>query len=120
MGLAQWVWRSIADVSSSVDAPVWTQCSGSGAFAVLLVFVSVNQVLVRLWARVPGTGSGAMACVTMTRSSACSTRADGPLFDGMSDREMRSCEGMAAPVIGSEGSEALCERLTGSAGSRIA
>jgi hypothetical protein len=34
------------------------------ACAVWLVFVSVNQVLVRLWTRVPGTGSGAMACVT--------------------------------------------------------
>jgi hypothetical protein len=61
-----------------------------GAFAVVLVFVSVNQVLVRLWTRVPGTGSGAMACVTMTRPSALSLPGHGPLFDGMSDREMRS------------------------------
>jgi hypothetical protein len=42
-----------------------------GACAVLLVFVSVNQVLVRLWMRVPGTGSGAMACVSRTRPRRC-------------------------------------------------
>lgn len=78
-----------------------------GAFAVVLVFVSVNQVLVRLWTRVPGTGSGAMACVNMTRQSALSVPGHSPLFDGLSDREVRSCKGMAAPVIGSEGSEAL-------------
>ena len=90
-----------------------------GACAVVLVFVSVNQVLVRLWTRVPGPGSGAMACVSMTRQSACSAWV-------MARRSMAcltgKCvlRGMAAPVIGGEGSEALCERLIGSGGSRTA
>jgi hypothetical protein len=44
------------------------------ACAVLLVFVSVNQVLVRLWTRVPGTGSGARAVCQMTRRAACGPR----------------------------------------------
>jgi hypothetical protein len=84
-----------------------------------VVFVSVNQVLVRLWMRVPGTGSGAMACVGMTRRSALSARAVA--------RRSMACltgkcvlRGMAAPVIGGEGSEALCERLIGSAAATLA
>jgi len=44
----------------------------------------------------------------------------GPSFDGLSDRVMWSCEGLAAPVIGGEGSEALCERLIGSGGATVA
>jgi hypothetical protein len=60
-----------------------------GACAVMMVFVSVNQVLVRLWTRVPGAGSGASAGVMMTRRSALQGPGHGPLFDGMSDREVR-------------------------------
>ena len=91
----------------------------TGAHAVWLVFVSVNQVLVRLWTRVPGTGSGAMACVSMTRQSACSPRVMARCSMACLTGKCVPC-GMAAPVIGGEGSEALCERLTGSRGSMIA
>jgi hypothetical protein len=92
---------------------------GTGAPAVVLVFVSVNQVLVRLWARVPGTGSGAMACVSMTRQSACSPRVMARCSMACLTGKCVPC-GMAAPVIGGEGSEALCERLIGSGGSGAA
>ena len=47
----------------------------AGACAVLLVFVSVNQVLVRLWMRVPGTGSGAIGVCQYDTAAALSPRA---------------------------------------------
>jgi hypothetical protein len=102
-----------------VAAPGGTQSSCLGVCAVLLVFVSVNQVLVRLWARVPGTGSGARACVSMTRQSACSPRVMARCSMACLTGKCVPC-GMAAPVIGGEGSEALCERLIGSGGSGAA
>jgi hypothetical protein len=90
-----------------------------GACAVMMVFVSVNQVLVRLWARVPGTGSGAIGvCHDDTadaRSARAVARRSMACLTGKCVRVGVPC-GMAAPVIGGEGSEALCDRLIGSAG----
>jgi len=115
-------YSSIAEFSSSVDVRAWTQCSG--------------------WVRAPrvglcqcesGSGASLDACamsVARCQSSGVGRLSDawrrtpatdpGPSFDGLSDRVMWSCEGLAAPVIGGEGSEALCERLIGSRGSTMA
>jgi hypothetical protein len=64
-------------------------------------------------------GSGAMACVSMTRQSACSPRVMARCSMACLTGKCVPC-GMAAPVIGGEGSEALCERLIGSGGSGAA
>ena len=81
-------------------SPACKHAVATAALAVVLVFVSVNQVLVRLWAR-----------VSSDRSSDWSTL---PSFGRMSDRELpfarlnalHSGKG-GAPTVGGEGSEAL-------------
>ena len=85
----------------------------------LLVFVSVNQVLVRLWMRVPGAGSGAIGVCQDDTAEALSPRAVARCSMACLTGKCVPC-GMAAPVIGGEGSEALCERLIGSGGATIA
>ena len=81
-------------------SPACKRAVAAAALAVVLVFVSVNQVLVRLWAR-----------VSRDRSSDWSTL---PSFGRMSDRELLfdrlnalAFELDGAPTVGGEGSEAL-------------
>ena len=70
-----------------------------GACAVRVVFVSVNQVLVRLWTRVlcqSSDGSHWLLDVCLTTGDWQLTTDHGPLFDGLSDRVMRPCGGFPA------------------------
>jgi hypothetical protein len=81
-------------------SPACKHAVAAAALAVVLVFVSVNQVLVRLWARVITINPFGLGAI--------------PSFGRMSDRELplarlnalhSGCNG--APTVGGEGSEAL-------------
>jgi len=85
---------------------------------VALFFITVNQVLVRLWARVPELVFGfTVRGGRLTGSGQCAPDADrGPSFGRMSDREtVRSLNALHsaggwAPAVGRRGFRDVCER----------
>ena len=87
-------------VRRGITSPACKHAVAAAALAVVLVFVSVNQVLVRLWARAAQIQSSDWRRV--------------PSFGRMSDRELPLVRLNAlhsgksgAPTVGGEGSEAL-------------
>jgi hypothetical protein len=84
-----------ASVRRGIASPACKHAVVSAALAVVLVFVSVNQVLVRLWAR-----------VSRDRSSDWSTL---PSFGRMSDRELPFAR--AAPQRSAARVQRRCERF---------
>jgi hypothetical protein len=81
-------------------SPAYKRAVAAAASAVVLVFVSVNQVLVRLWARAVKINPSGLVAI--------------PSFGRMSDRELLfdrlhalHAGPSGAPAVGGEGSEAL-------------
>jgi hypothetical protein len=89
-----------APVRRGIASPAGKHAVAAAALAAVLVFVSVNQVLVRLWARVIAINPSGLVAI--------------PPFGRMSDRELPLARlnalhliGSGAPTVGGEGSEAL-------------